>query len=309
MKKLMIAAAAAAMVGGVFADALVYDLKITGKKAVAANGYVQMYGAYPVFDNQGNLKNVKEGWHKFSDWNNNGKWAAVKVCYRKSASFTWAGVVAGCDCNDGTATGPFDNMIDKDGNPAIIAAVWEAKVKSELNVGFALANFIRSGAKTDFVEAMIAMDVNDADGNQIGGLTLVGQGKYDAKKGYLTSVNGNFVGEIGIDSIQSAKDCTVCDSAASNTCYPYDLVLCEDPAGKQLDLSAENTWANQTCFAYGTWSLKYNASKSKKMMKLDTVIDKDTGKEIFEAEKIEKALGFPKYVKTIDFEIDTSNNP
>ena len=46
MKKLMIAAAAAAMISGAFADAVVYDVKISGKKAVSARGKVQGYAKY-----------------------------------------------------------------------------------------------------------------------------------------------------------------------------------------------------------------------------------------------------------------------
>ena len=46
MKKLMIAAAAAAMIGGAFADAIVYDIKISGKKSVTANGVANVTRDY-----------------------------------------------------------------------------------------------------------------------------------------------------------------------------------------------------------------------------------------------------------------------
>lgn len=303
MKKLMIAAAAAAMIGGAFADAIVYDIKISGKKSVTANGVVQMYGEYDTgkFDKQG-TPILKTGWFK-GDFDQDGK--ADKICYRKSGSFSWAGVIAGCDCNDQTAVGPMTGFV----NNTIIAAVWDTKAKKEVkidgdNVGI---NFLRSGAKTDFVEGGIILDVLDAQDNMLGYLELVGNGSYDVVKGYIKSVNGNFIGLLPLESITKdiSVDCSVCVPGQGGTqfCVPYDVALCYDYDIDSDVVSADNATVNGV--AFGTWSLKYNASKAKKMAKLPTVVDEEDGKTYFMGSAIEKALGYPKYVKTLaKFEAD-----
>ena len=305
MKKLMIAAAAAAMVGGAFADMIVYDVKISGKKSVTANGVVQMYGEYDTgkVDKQGNAI-LKTGWFK-GDFDLDGK--ADKICYRKSGSFSWAGVIAGCDCDydgNGTVVG---------GMPAfkvapIIAAVWDTKAKKEVKIDGtqAFANLVRSGAKTDFVEGAIFLDVLDAEGNWAGYLDLMGNGSYDVVKGYIKSVNGNFVGQLPLDPItyDISVECTPCNPGQNGAqiCVPYDVALCYD-----YDIDTDVMSADQGTVggvAFGTWSLKYNASKANKMKKLAPVKEAD-GKYYFMGPAIEKALGFPKYVKTLaKFEAD-----
>lgn len=302
MKKLMIAAAAAAMVGGAFADMIVYDVKISGKKSVTANGVVQMYGEYDTgkVDKQGNAI-LKTGWFK-GDFDLDGK--ADKICYRKSGSFSWAGVIAGCGCDydgNGTVVG---------GMPAfkaapIIAAVWDTKAKKEVKIDGdnAFANLIRSGAKTDFVEGSVNLGVLDPadDTTVVGQLILVGNGSYDVVKGYIKSVNGNFVGQLPLDpiDIDISVECTPCNPGQNGAqiCLPYDVSLCYDYDIDTDVMSADQGTVNGV--AFGTWSLKYNASKAKKMAKLSTVVDEKDGKTYFMGSAIEKALGYPKYVKTL----------
>lgn len=292
MKKLMIAAAAAAMIGGAFADAVVYDVKISGKKAVAARGKVQVYAQYYTGkdDKDGNAI-TKMAYFSAND--------GEKICYRKSASFSWTGVIAGCDCNDDQAVGPFDNFADA----TVIAAIWDTKAKAEVPAEFVGVEFIRSGAKTEFVEAYLELGVEGGDY----WLDLMGQGKFDVKKALLANVSGNFTGALPIEAIkvtEAGEECTMCKPGVDDVeieCVPYEIGLCEifgddvtEKADVAIDLAAGTT---EYTFAYGTWSLKYNSSKSKKM---SNVSEKDG---FFKAADIEKALGFPKYVKTVDFAV------
>jgi hypothetical protein len=290
MKKLMIAAAAAAMIGGAFADATVYDLKISGKKAVTARGKVQVYAKYWTGkeDKDGNAI-TKMAYFAANE--------GEKICYRKSASFTYNGVLAGCDCDDEKAVGPFSNFVEG----TQIAAIWDAKAKAEVPATFEDAKFIRSGAKTEFVESYIEVGVEGGDY----WLDLVGQGKFDVKKALLASLSGNFTGALPIESISytvKGEDCSMCKPGVDDevkVCVPYAIPLCQEFGDDTIEKAdiAEVLEEDETeyTYAYGTWSLKYNASKSKKML---NITDKDG---VFKAADIEKALGFPKYVKTIDF--------
>lgn len=297
MKKLMIAAAAAAMIGGAFADAIVYDIKISGKKSVIANGVVQMYGTYDTgkFDKDGNAI-FKTGWFK-GDFDQDGK--ADKICYRKSGSFSWAGVIAGCECNNNTAVGNMTGFKQ----PTVIAAVWDTKAKKEVNADpdSVFFNFLRSGAKTDFVEGNLYFDVLDETDAPAGYLDLVGNGSFDAVKGYIKSVSGNFIGALLVEVITKDidTDCTVCLPGQNGQlqCVAYDVDLCYNYDDNGDDVVVADN-ANAYGYAFGTWSLKYNSGKSKKFAKLPTVVDEKDGKTYFMGSAIEKALGFPKYVKT-----------
>jgi hypothetical protein len=292
MKKLMIAAAVAAMVGGAFADAIVYDVKISGKKAVTARGKVQVYAQYYTGkdDKDGNAIS-KYAYFSAND--------GEKVCYRKSGSFSFAGVLAGCDCDEYTAVGGFSNL---DGTPQI-AAIWDTKAKAEVPAQFLGVDFIRSGAKTEFVESYIGLGIEGGDF----WLDLMGQGKFDVKKALLTNLSGNFTGALPIETIkftEEGEECTMCKPGADDVdyeCMPYEIALCDlfgDDQTEKADVAIDlQEGATECTFAYGTWSLKYNASKSKKMANITA---KDN---VFKAADIEKALGFPKYVKTIDFPV------
>lgn len=296
MKKLMIAAAAAAMVGGAFADAIVYDIKISGKKSVTANGVVQMYGEYDTGkeDKDGNAI-LKTGWFK-GDFDQDGK--ADKICYRKSGSFSWAGVIAGCECDNDTAVGNMTGFK----NPTVIAAVWDTKAKKEVNADptTVLFDFLRSGAKTDFVEGNLYFEVLDEDDATVGYLDLVGNGSFDAVKGCIKNISGNFIGLLPVEAITKNidTDCTVCLPGQNGQlqCVAYDVNLCYN-----YDVDGDVVAADNACFggcAFGTWSLKYNSGKSKKFAKLPTIVDEKDGKTYFMGSAIEKALGFPNYVKT-----------
>ena len=297
MKKLMIAAAAAAMVGGAFADAIVYDIKISGKTATTARGFVQLYGEYDTgkVDKDDNPI-TKTGWYKYTEVDDNGKNVAVKFCYRKASTFSWTGVIAGCECDEETAVGPFAGALDSDEKENQIAAIWDTKAKAEVDAEFVGANFIRSGAKTDFVEAALGIAVAEDYG-----LNLMGHGKFDAKKGYLTSVNGNFIGELPFGGIYVNGvdgDCTLCDKEAGTDpyyCLPYEIKLCD--SADEVDPVVADEDEISAAYAFGTWSLKYNSSKSKKLQALKAV------NNLFTAEAIAKALGFPKYVRTRDWTV------
>ena len=291
MKKLMIAAAAAAMIGGAFADAIVYDVKISGKKAVTAHGKVQVYAQYYTG------KETKDG-DPITKYAYLAANDGAKVCYRKSGSFSFAGVLAGCYCDDTTGVGGFSNL---GGNPQI-AAIWDTKAKAEVPVDTVDAEFIRSGAKTEFVESYIELGIENGFG-----LDLMGQGKFDVKKALLSNLSGNFIGMLPIETIkftEEGEECGMCkpgEDDVENECMPYEIALCDvfgnDTVEKADVVIGLDDGQTDYTFAYGTWSLKYNASKSKKMANLTA---KDN---VFKAADIEKALGFPKYVKTIDFPV------
>lgn len=228
MKKLMIAAAAAAMIGGAFAldcgettDCVVaYKLSLSGKTTVA---YTKAYKA-PTEDGCGETK--------------------VTDCFRKPGSFKVNGYIyAVQDPEDGPCgeTGcacftfeDFDTIF------------WDGK-KVEVTDDFLITQLDLIGHDAKKAE-MVAT---------FGNLTLAGFGTYDVKKLELKSVSGNFAGTL---AAPKCLDCTpeTCDEPADCEETPaLSFTLCE--------LSTETPEENTA--AFGKWTLKADKSAAKKLAK------------------------------------------
>ncbi len=192
MKKLMIAAAAAAMIGGAFAACQedtacvwAYKLTLSGKTTVA-------------FTVKGKASTCTED-----------------VCYRKAGSFKIDGYIfgqstdltdeanciEGCGCADLSAADAIDDSI-----------FWNTKSKKEVQADFAFTQLNLIGKDGKQLEAVATF--ND--------LTLAGFGTYDVKKLAIKSISGNFAGTL------DAPVCETCTYDADNCeddCEEIDTIV------------------------------------------------------------------------------------
>lgn len=219
MKKLMIAAAAAAMIGGVQAAcqdpinpvedcAVAYSFKATLNTTAAKLGKVT----------------VKEdlGCGETDKY-------TVYSCYREKGKKTLTGYYYACECAC--------DLADTD---VFGLALWDAKTKcldEDAAIEFEILQTF--GKKFDKVEALFWLTTGNGE------FCAAGMGSVDTKKGIVKSISGDIVGAI------EAPDCD-CD------CDDFRFgAICEDAD----ILDGGNT------VAYGSWSLKYNSSISKKLVK------------------------------------------
>ncbi len=266
MKKLMIAVAAAAMVGSVWAGCddsvgcLVYDLKVTLKtlgpkaqkcKATCADATVYY----------------------------------LDTVTRALKGYAWS-CDYDCDCNDGTKT-------------ALQMALWEPKAElgwwlydtaqkeGEQKIADLTKNTIRFAKKGS--KAAVWFDVVDATGTDWSGqcsvstykvestLRFVGFGTAGQNKNLnsciVKSVSGNVIGDVTPD-VRCAKTKKAsgnwCGDDVTECCADYDIrwaCLCNcdvdwcDDVDNELIMDAGDL-PNGRVPAYGTWSMKYNASLS-----------------------------------------------
>jgi hypothetical protein len=221
MKKLMIAAAAAAMIGGVQAAcedpvvptadcAVVYNFKAT------LTTTVDKYGKITVKNDLGCGDYEKE---------------TFKSCYREKGKKTLNGYYYACECAC--------DLADTD---AFGLVLWDAKTKcldEEAAIEWDILQTF--GKKFDKVEAMIYLATADGE------FFAAGMGSVDTKKEIVKSISGNIVGAVACD--ETCLDCCDEDFRFGSVCEDADI------------LDEENT------VAYGSWSLKYNSSLSKKLLK------------------------------------------
>lgn len=187
----MIAAAAAAMIGGAFAacqedTACVYAYKLTlsGKTTVA-------------FTVKGKASTCTED-----------------VCYRKAGSFKIDGYLYGT--TESTEADPEEcidascGCVDKETEPESI--FWNTKSKKEVQVTFGWTQLNLIGKDKKQLEAVATF--ND--------LTLAGFGTYDVKKLAIKSISGNFAGQL------DAPLCETCNYNADeceDECDETDTVV------------------------------------------------------------------------------------
>lgn len=226
MKKLMIAAATAAMVGGVFAAcedpiaptpdpvdcAIAYSFKATLNTTAAKYGKV----TYKDDLGCGDYEKVTE-----------------YTCYREKGKKTLTGYYYACECACDLADSDVFGLV-----------LWDSKTKC-LDESAAIEFEILQtfGKKLDKVEALLWLETDNGE------FCAAGMGSVDTKKGIVKSISGDIVG---------AMDAPECDDECKD--YDDDLrfgAICED-----ADILDE-----ASTVAYGTWSLKYNSSISKKLLK------------------------------------------
>ena len=283
MKKLMIAAATAALAGATFAGVCdpttptpatgsqrVYDFKASVKMVDAKSGSTTT-----------TTKDVCAGTTKttHADY------------YRVKSSRTFKGIFVDCDAcgiingttGDNLALSAANFYVASSANK--YAKIYEATTSGgavDTTTGYevGLLNWIggATAAKSKVAEMSIFFEFVEIDKlNEEKAYSLVAAGFGAQKDGLLTSVSGNLAGES-----TAAYYCgywTQCFEPCLLTAYYTWAGADNDGDGKE-DQNA-NTWqlARSPAYdaVYGTWSVKYNASKSK-LSNLNTLLTKTFGK-------------------------------
>ena len=224
MKKLMIALAAAGLVGGAFAgnctpdapsnpDALVYQFKATVKTTKGTPAKFSASGS-----------TCTPG-------------SSAEGVIRLPDSTKFQGWIYDCD--------PSCNLLETGK-----AVVWDSKRKAQLTDAAFTTTFLNVMGKkqtdAEWAWTFAGAAAYSADISQTYALTGSGLGKY-SKKGYYTSFSGNFAGTAAA-SYHLAKNAA---------CDPSRIWKCDDLA----------TLADSDTVAYGSWSVKYSSSASKKYTK------------------------------------------
>jgi hypothetical protein len=145
------------------------------------------------------------------------------------------------DCNGTCSTLKTGSMV-----------AWDSKRKSQLNdaqIGDGFIHVIGKKQKdAEWMWGFRGTATYNMEANYE--LVLAGFGKYSAKKGFYTSFKGNFAGTV--DAVTYAKAKTL------EGCNPAGFWLCEDLTTLVDD---------EAGVAYGSWTVKYSKSASKKFAK------------------------------------------
>lgn len=224
MKKLMIAAAAAAMIGGANAVCVSGSSECNVCTAAGANVWDVKFTAKTTV-----LKTA----------------GAAKACTIGSSVYRKQGTakITGWLWNSDDCTGNCDldfGASNADGNAPRMALTWNKKYGFVAAPSIFVAQIDKKGNKLESWGGLndgVAIDIKFA-----------GFGSYDTKKNYIKSLSGSFAGTLENELIGSA--CTV--GAGGYAIY---------------DCMAYVYAAGVPTAAYGSWSIKYNKSASKKVAK------------------------------------------
>lgn len=153
------------------------------------------------------------------------------------------GVIAGCGCGSILANGSCDNAL---------VLLWNETTKQQItNYTFSTWVVQRIGKNGEQAEHIAEIE---CDGFKI---TLCGLGTY---KNDHVSVSGNFAGAAVAPYYTTKGSCNACSVVEDSTDQTVAAAPCEDGVCTTADNS------DVTPFG-GTYTLKYNASKSKKVSK------------------------------------------
>ena len=262
MKKLMIAAAAAAMIGGANAvcvsgenecevcgagGANVWDVKFTAKTTVlkAASGTCSVGLAYR-----------KQGTAKITGW----LW--------NSDDCTGA-----CDLEFGAN--------NADAAAPRMALTWNKKFGFAVTPSIFVAQIDKKGNKH---EAWGGLN----DGGAVD-IKFAGFGSYDLKKNYIKSLSGSFAGTLENELVGSK--CAIAVGGIYNyACKSYSYGLGVPTA------------------AYGSWSIKYNATASKKAAKAAAGLGINQGEGEEEDDEIELDAAVASVLKFSKYGIDPASD-
>ena len=153
---------------------------------------------------------------------------------RAKDSTTWAGWIYDCEATCDTI---------KNGT----AVLWDSKRKGQIvDAAFTwnLLQILKGGSVSEAEWDLAGTATYDETRTQAIKVTGAGFGTYSAKKGFYTAFSGYFAGTMGASF----------DMTKKTTCEPSQVVEC-------TDLTA---LVDKDTIAYGNWSIKYNASASKK---------------------------------------------
>ncbi len=247
MKKLMLAVAAATLAGGVFAactitpdavttNAAVYAWKFTGKTTI---GQI--------------VKTTTNGIGSNCTLSSN----TVTTCaIRVPGSLAIQGYVYYCDnCCDAFASGTAGATITPTKSFYMTKPFKDIFTAVDISIDF--AHIIGKSATQYETKGVATFNATEPSVKYT--LTFAGLGSFNKKSGYKvpTSVSGNFAGT-------SESPYYV----AKGVCIPADYWLC-DPLPTTMTYACA---ASDPSVAYGTWSVKYNASASKKYRNSGTLI-------------------------------------
>ena len=175
-----------------------------------------------------------------------------KYVYRVKAAHRIEGVIAGCGCLAATGDPSCNNFV---------TYFWDATTKTAItNYTYNTELVQRIGKKGEQVEHVVTFTVNGQDG-ELYNLMLSGFGNYkSSKKGpnYDTmSVSGNVTGMKDAPyKVIPGSCCSAPDSIEQSKA----LEICEDGSCAESNIS-------DTTPVCGTYSMKYNSSKSKRCEK------------------------------------------
>ena len=217
---------------------------------------------YKVYDVKMSLKTTKAGRTVTTAYGDT-------YTYRVKSSRKIEGVIAGCGClamaGDPTCDG-FKTYF------------WDATTKTQLTNYTWKTELLQRIDKTGrVVEQVVTFVVEDQDGEQFE-LTLTGFGTYSASKKdtkYDTiSVNGGVTGIVDAPYKVIRGSCGACNETPDTVVQTQASAVCEDGICTESDTSDVTP-------VYGSYSMKYNKSKSAKAEKYGATA---------------KVLGLPKFV-------------
>ena len=169
------------------------------------------------------------------------------------------GVIAGCGCGAILANGSCENAL---------VLLWNETTKTQIS-NDVISTWIvqrigKSGQKAEHIAELKCDDFE---------ITLAGIGTY--KDPYLKSLSGNFAGFAKAPILVTAGSCNACGVTPGSEDESVAVAPCEDG----ICTTADNSDITPM---YGTYTLKYNSGKSKKISKNGISA---------------KLLGCPSYVK------------
>jgi hypothetical protein len=290
MKKLMIVAAVAAMTGAALADAQVYDVKLTVKTTTCKDGKFTK-----ALENLGWFGGLEKG---------------DEVSYRKQATLTLAGIIWGCDC-DAIANPEWRVYGYKKGKYSVGGyAFWNATGKEAIALQIPFVKF--DWAVLNRIDQMNTVEGTWMLGDAADGeaLFFLGAGfgtvknntkapQYDCLS-YISSMKGNFAGFMQ-GGEGGDNGCIFCGTTAYD-CLVAPFCVCAN-AFDSTEVSA----------AYGSWTIKYNSSASKKLKKAWYINDADGVKVVnFDTKKladVDDALDAAWFAaNAVANELDLANN-
>lgn len=250
LKKMMMATA---IIGsGVLASfaeetksAQLYDIKITVKTTVAKNG-------------------------KLSPNSNPFVYESGTVIYRTQGSRKWTGVVWGCECD--AISGEW-KVINELGGSVAGCVIWDGKSPNDIlfmdNITWRLLNAI----DTKGTKCEASWTIGNSSDVSKAFLAFSGFGTLSLANGclsYVKSLSGNVAGWMPAPAYVTKGTpmvCTFCGISDPGSSDSYESALAWDycPCDELGD--SDNTAVS------GTWSLKYNASLSKKLSEKASILD------------------------------------
>lgn len=237
MKKLIIAAVAAATVGGAFAACTpgiqpkvklptwAYTWKFTGKTTDGA---------------------LVKGWSKSTGTCAPGSTGVADCAIRIPASLNIQGYTYTCEpCCGGFAE--FDKETFYITKPA------KDQFSDDKGVSIAFANVI--GKKAKDVEIAGTFTGETVDSGEKYTLSFAGLGKYDLKNQRVSSANGNFAGKLEVPHYKK-----------------YSIIIGGCPEANIWNCDATAYAGAPESVAFGKWTVKFNSSAAKKYSKDGTIV-------------------------------------